>query len=112
MITQRVFQRMQYLFSEHCFYLQRRFIVPSTEDQAKIPFGRVNHNKYMVTDNTAYIGTSNWSGDYFVNTAGIGFVLEDPEYERNGTEETIRTQLASIFERDWNSRYAVDLKDP
>ncbi|XP_037920584.1 5'-3' exonuclease PLD3-like isoform X2 [Hermetia illucens] len=90
----------------------RRFIVPSTEDQAKIPFGRVNHNKYMVTDNTAYIGTSNWSGDYFVNTAGIGFVLEDPEYERNGTEETIRTQLASIFERDWNSRYAVDLKDP
>lgn len=24
----------------------------------------------MVTDVTAYIGTSNWSGDYFINTAG------------------------------------------
>ena len=27
-----------------------------TEAQQKIPFGRVNHNKYMVTDNVAYIG--------------------------------------------------------
>lgn len=24
----------------------------------------------MVTDVAAYIGTSNWSGDYFINTAG------------------------------------------
>lgn len=24
----------------------------------------------MVTDISAYIGTSNWSGDYFINTAG------------------------------------------
>ena len=27
-----------------------------TPAQEKIPFGRVNHNKYMVTDNAAYIG--------------------------------------------------------
>lgn len=25
----------------------------------------------MVTDESAYIGTSNWSGDYFTNTAGV-----------------------------------------
>lgn len=87
----------------------KRFIVPTNEDQSKIPFARVNHNKYMVTDSTAYIGTSNWSGDYFVNTAGIGFVLQDTDYDRNSTEETIRTQLASVFERDWNSVYAIDL---
>lgn len=37
------------------------FTVPSTPEQEKIPFARVNHNKYMVTDSTAYIGTSNWS---------------------------------------------------
>lgn len=37
-------------------YLQRRFRIPATDDQAKIPFARVNHNKYMVTDRTAYIG--------------------------------------------------------
>lgn len=37
------------------------FQVPSTEKQSKIPFARVNHNKYMVTDSIGYIGTSNWS---------------------------------------------------
>ncbi|KAJ9585958.1 hypothetical protein L9F63_020390, partial [Diploptera punctata] len=31
------------------------FTVPSTPEQARIPFARVNHNKYMVTDNAAYI---------------------------------------------------------
>lgn len=81
--------------------------MPATEDQKKIPFGRVNHNKYMVTDQIAYIGTSNWSGDYFIDTAGIGFVSQDTVHERNDNVTTLRSQLASIFERDWNSKYAV-----
>ena len=35
------------------------FTVPSfTPSQEKIPFARVNHNKYMVTDKVAYIGES------------------------------------------------------
>lgn len=67
----------------------------------------------MVTDNVAYIGTSNWSGDYFINTAGIGFVLQETaNANRNETTQTIRSDLASVFERDWNSPYAVDLKKP
>jgi len=85
----------------------KRFIVPATEDQKKIPFGRVNHNKYMVTDQVAYIGTSNWSGDYFIDTAGIGFVSQDTIHDRNDNVTTLRSQLASVFERDWNSKYAV-----
>ncbi|KAF5298271.1 hypothetical protein FQR65_LT09782 [Abscondita terminalis] len=84
----------------------RRFIVPATDDQAKIPFGRVNHNKYMVTDNTAYIGTSNWSGDYFTDTAGIGVIIHDPVYNRNDSHITIRSQLQAVFERDWYSNYS------
>lgn len=33
------------------------FKVPTyTEAQARIPFARVNHNKYMVTERSAYIG--------------------------------------------------------
>lgn len=64
----------------------------------------------MVTDRVAYIGTSNWSGDYFINTAGIGLVVEDTDHERSANATTLRTELASVFERDWNSRYAVDLK--
>jgi phospholipase D3/4 len=81
--------------------------VPGTDDQKKIPFARVNHNKYMVTDMVAYIGTSNWSGDYFINTAGIGFVAQDTVHDRSSNETTLRSQLESVFDRDWNSKYAV-----
>ncbi|KAL1505752.1 hypothetical protein ABEB36_005242 [Hypothenemus hampei] len=84
----------------------RRFVVPADKNQTKIPFARVNHNKYMVTDNTAYIGTSNWSGDYFTNTAGVSFVLHDPVFDRNTSHITIRSELQAVFERDWNSEYA------
>jgi len=79
------------------------FTVPSfTPAQEKIPFARVNHNKYMVTDKQGYIGTSNWSGDYFISTGGVGFVFTGD----------LRKQLASIFERDWTSSYAAPLPPP
>ncbi|XP_059618534.1 5'-3' exonuclease PLD3-like isoform X2 [Phlebotomus argentipes] len=89
----------------------KRFIVPKSDDQARIPFARVNHNKYMVTDNVAFVGTSNWSGDYFIDTAGIGLVMMDPEHgQHNMTEsESLRLNLAAIFDRDWNSAYAVNV---
>lgn len=108
--------------------------MPANDDQAKIPFGRVNHNKYMVTDRTAYIGTSNWAGDYFIDTAGIGLILQDndssgtaaaaaasvavgtdapmPTQENRTAENavsSIRNDLAAVFERDWSSLYALDL---
>ncbi|XP_012528482.1 5'-3' exonuclease PLD3 [Monomorium pharaonis] len=84
----------------------RRFIIPTNSSLDKIPFARVNHNKYMVTDVTAYIGTSNWSGDYFIDTAGIGTVFESvgPQNDNN-----IRQQLENIFHRDWYSEYSFPL---
>ncbi|CAG9562619.1 unnamed protein product [Danaus chrysippus] len=85
----------------------RRFIVPSTPEQDKIPYARVNHNKYMVTDKSAYIGTSNWYGDYFVDTAGVAFVYQP--HDQNTTKD-IRRELQEVFERDWNSPYAVPLR--
>lgn len=87
-----------------------------TPEQAKIPFGRVNHNKYMVTEKTAYIGTSNWSGDYFLSTGcnigsgltpyllftgGVGFVCSGD----------LRDQLQAVFERDWGSSYTSSLTE-
>ncbi|KAG7201489.1 hypothetical protein KM043_004248 [Ampulex compressa] len=84
----------------------RRFIVPSTPDFDKIPFSRVNHNKYMVTDVAAYVGTSNWSGDYFIDTAGIGVVFESVGSEN---QDNIRKQLENIFHRDWYSNYSYPL---
>lgn len=87
----------------------RRFVVPANNEQRKIPYARVNHNKYMVTDNTAFIGTSNWSGDYFTDTAGVTFVLHDPVFDRAVNHTTIRSELQAVFERDWYSEYAHSL---
>ncbi|XP_028818708.1 phospholipase D3 [Denticeps clupeoides] len=83
------------------------FTVPSTPEQKLIPFARVNHNKYMVTDKVAYIGTSNWSGDYFVNTAGSALVVNQTQSQSPGP--TVQEQLRSVFERDWDSPYSTRL---
>ncbi|XP_068247198.1 5'-3' exonuclease PLD3-like isoform X2 [Palaemon carinicauda] len=96
----------------------RLFVVPAyTEEQREIPFGRVNHNKYMVTDNTAYIGTSNWSADYFINTGGIGFIVNETstvsDTEQNEKEDppSLQKQLQALFERDWTSDHAKPIED-
>ncbi|KAK7160860.1 hypothetical protein R3I93_008505 [Phoxinus phoxinus] len=83
------------------------FTVPSDPQQKKIPFARVNHNKYMVTDKVAYIGTSNWSGDYFVNTAGSALVVNQTSAQ--STTPTVQEQLQEVFERDWDSQYSTDI---
>jgi phospholipase D3/4 len=74
------------------------FTVPS---DGTIPFARVNHNKYFVTDKAAYVGTSNWAGDYFITTAGVGFVVMD--------SPRIVGRFNDVFLRDWNSNYATQL---
>ncbi|KAI8726661.1 phospholipase D3 [Biomphalaria glabrata] len=80
------------------------FTVPAfTAIQRDIPFSRVGHSKYMVTDQDAYIGTSNWSGDYFTSTGGVGFILHETD------DGGLRSQLVNIFNRDWNSSYARDV---
>lgn len=70
----------------------RYFILP--QHSPPIPFTRVNHAKYMVTDNAVYIGTSNWSGDYFTDTHGIGVWT---------TDGLARDTAQAAFDRDWNS---------
>ncbi|XP_044058808.1 5'-3' exonuclease PLD3 [Siniperca chuatsi] len=85
----------------------RLFVVPASPKQKEIPFARVNHNKYMVTDKIAYIGTSNWSGDYFVSTAGSALVVNQTASQ--SLEPTVQSQLKAVFERDWNSDYSTPL---
>lgn len=83
------------------------FVVPAyTDAQRNIPFSRVNHNKYMVTEKTAYIGTSNWSGDYFITTGGIGLAIHGSSL---GNHSDIRQQLEDVFQRDWYSEHAFSL---
>lgn len=82
----------------------RWFTVPANESQAKIPFARVNHNKYMVTDKEAIVMTSNWSADYFEYTGGIGFWFAP--FSESADDNNMLTQLQRIFLRDWRSHYA------
>ena len=67
-------------------------VLQSSTLSKEIPYARVNHNKFMVTDSVAYIGTSNWSADYFTGTAGIGYVINETE-----TGNTVRAQLQAVF---------------
>ena len=108
----------------------RYFQVPSfTPAQKAIPFARVNHNKYIVTDEEAMIGTSNWTPDYFLKTGGIGFVfssnskneeihslVEDQDTFTKDQEESnlksgivnMHAQLNEVFLRDWDSLYSSE----
>ena len=68
-----------------------------------IPFARVDHSKYMVVDGrTAWVGTSNWSGDYFTASRNVEVVFQ------HATEVA---KLARIFEHGWTGPY-VELLDP
>nr|XP_033813329.1 phospholipase D3 [Geotrypetes seraphini]XP_033813330.1 phospholipase D3 [Geotrypetes seraphini]XP_033813331.1 phospholipase D3 [Geotrypetes seraphini] len=86
------------------------FVVPATAAQARIPYARVNHNKYLVTEKVAYIGTSNWCGDYFVRTAGSALIVNQTgaATDSNG-QLTVQKQLQDVFDRDWNSEYSREI---
>nr|XP_041569258.1 5'-3' exonuclease PLD3 [Taeniopygia guttata] len=85
----------------------RLFVVPASAAQSRIPFARVSHAKFMVTDKAAYVGTSNWSGDYFERTAGAALVVAQP----GAGAGSFRQRLRDVFERDWSSGYSVDIAE-
>ncbi|XP_067847775.1 5'-3' exonuclease PLD3 isoform X5 [Heptranchias perlo] len=89
-------------------YFSKLFIVPVGKF-GNIPYARVSHAKYFVTENIAYIGTSNWSFDYFNSTTGVGLLINQTS-EKN-EDDTAHHQLISLFQRDWNSNYSVTLDD-
>jgi phosphatidylserine/phosphatidylglycerophosphate/cardiolipin synthase-like enzyme len=68
----------------------------------EIPFARVAHAKFMVVDGaTAWIGTSNWEGDYFLKTRNVAVVASGG---------SVPGRLARVFEDDWSSAYTKPLK--
>lgn len=85
------------------------FTVPSTPQQKKIPYARVNHAKYMVTDRVLYIGTSNWSETYFTHTAGVGIVVNQTGSDVVPGQVTLQSQAKDLFLRDWSSSYSWPL---
>ncbi|KAJ6242777.1 phospholipase d - related [Anaeramoeba flamelloides] len=75
------------------------FIVPDRKGK-QIPWTRVNHAKYAVSESQVFIDTSNWSADYFTSTAGVSF---------NSYHKEIVSQAQQRFERDWDSKYTHNL---
>ncbi|OZC08573.1 phospholipase D domain protein [Onchocerca flexuosa] len=78
------------------------FTIPVDPSREQIPHTLVNHNKYMVTEKIAYFGTSNWAGDYFISSAGVGISFISP---------TLVKSLNAIFMRDWTSKYAKTIRE-
>ncbi len=63
-----------------------------------VPFGRVEHPKYMVIDGSeGWVSTSNWGPGYFSDSRNVSLFVA-------GAETAM--QLTRIFETSWNSEYA------
>jgi phosphatidylserine/phosphatidylglycerophosphate/cardiolipin synthase-like enzyme len=65
----------------------------------EIPFARVAHAKYAVFDRgaLAWVGTSNWEGDYFTKSRNVGVMIEGGKAP---------PRLEGIFEDGWTSAYS------
>jgi phosphatidylserine/phosphatidylglycerophosphate/cardiolipin synthase-like enzyme len=68
----------------------------------EIPFARLIHSKYMIVDDARYwMGTDNWSKNYFFNSRGVGVMGDTPR---------VSETLMQIFQRLWHSAYASDVR--
>ncbi len=66
--------------------------------QGHIPFGRVEHPKYLIADGQrAWVGTSNWSRDYFHSSRNISLILHG---------EGAALPLERFFDQGWHSAYS------
>ena len=68
-----------------------------------VPYSRTIHSKFLVVDNDkTWLGTSNWSGDYFYASRNVGIIV---------TGESFNADLTKSFDHYWNSRY-TETVDP
>jgi phosphatidylserine/phosphatidylglycerophosphate/cardiolipin synthase-like enzyme len=67
----------------------------------EIPFARVAHAKYLVVDGqVAWVGSSNWEGDYFLKSRNVGIILSGGR---------IPERLDKFFDENWTSTYVAPL---
>ncbi len=79
----------------------RALVIPPFSG-GEIPFARVAHAKYALFDEgRAWVGTSNWEGDYFYASRNVGVFME--HYGDIGA-------LVRAFESEWSGPYARSLK--
>ncbi len=62
-----------------------------------VPYARVEHCKYLVVDHeTGWLGTANWSWDYFYASRNVGIVF---------IGKGVSTLLRQVFYKSWDSDY-------
>ena len=75
----------------------RVFSIPK-HSSGEIPFARVAHAKFMIADRAvAWVGTSNWEGDYFTASRNVGVIVEGG---------ALPATLDDVFVANWGSAYA------
>lgn len=74
-----------------------------------LQYARLVHSKYLVVDGvSAWVGTENWSQDYFTQSRNVGVILR-PSSRASERGDGVVVQLGQIFNRVWESPYAARL---
>ena len=63
-----------------------------------------------MTEKAGLIGTSNWSGDYFSDTAGVTFSFEPIQKTVDSRKSNLLFKLQNIFVRDFTSILSKEIK--
>lgn len=77
----------------------RTVIIPEWSG-GHLDYARLIHSKYFVADDTSWVGSENWSENYFSASRNVGIILKDA---------AVAKQLNDIFARVWGSAYAKAL---
>uniref|UniRef100_A0A8D2JFL9 Uncharacterized protein n=1 Tax=Varanus komodoensis TaxID=61221 RepID=A0A8D2JFL9_VARKO len=75
---------------------------------------KVNDNHTLFIHTLHFLpssGTSNWAEEYFSITAGVGLIAAQSSTDTQKRNSLIQEQLRSLFERDWNSKYSVNMEE-
>ena len=70
----------------------------------EVPFARVAHAKFAIFDGSrAWIGTSNWEGDYFAKSRNVSVFIEGG---------AVPSRAQALFNEDFLGQYAAPLPGP
>jgi phosphatidylserine/phosphatidylglycerophosphate/cardiolipin synthase-like enzyme len=79
-----------------------RMLTIPPHSTGEIPYARVVHAKYMVCDErVAWVGTSNWEGDYFTRSRNVGVIVDGAAFA---------SRTARFFDDGWTSRYSTPVR--
>lgn len=82
----------------------KTYKIPESPYRPAAPYSRVSHSKYVVSDASTYVTTSNCGADYYLYTGGVSVSILD-------TSADAYNQINRMFDTDWNSDYAGPIPD-